>query len=270
MSSPALRRRYPFPACDLIAPNLSLSLAIDNVVAFMRRIRRPLDVDSIRQANGLALLGFPRSGNTFLLTWLRSVTKSGVMVHDGRVTHSVLDLHRLATAGVTVVLPVREPELACASMMVRTNSFDDESAGRGILDAYHAWHVIAKRYVTLPNVVVLPFEEFTDNPVDAVQETAVAPLLDERSMSEYEDEEFMARLRTELADVPGQGMDEGDIPARYMISVPHEGREREQRIARGVLNDPRLSRHLRRAEAAYADFCNAAGVPADAHTASRT
>ena len=200
----------------------------------------------------IAVIGFPRSGNTYLTAWLQWLARPEVAILDGRLTHSALDLHRLAKAGTSVVLPIRPALPTCASLLVRWDGHLDLGTARVVLRAYRAWYESATR--TLANsapgiVTVARFEEFTADPECVAEWPGVSPLLDRERMATSKD--FEQDLHERLAVEEGQGVMLDGIPGSQMISIPDPDREPLLEQARQLLASPALARHLQRAQDAY-------------------
>ena len=80
MAVPAVRRRYAYPSADLVTLNPGIDLFIDRVVAPAHRNRVRLGRQVEKRRDNIIILGFPRSGNTFLAAWLLVVVSTGMIV----------------------------------------------------------------------------------------------------------------------------------------------------------------------------------------------
>lgn len=254
MALPAVRRRYTFPSADLVTLNPSIDLLIDDVFTLGRRGRVDLKRELEERRTNLIVLGFPRSGNTFLAAWLRAVVWHSVNVVDGRLTHSALDVHRTAREGLAVVIPTRPPIDACASMMLRSGRFDQIDYAEATLRAYGAWYLTAEQALVHDSVTVITFEQIIEEPWVLAAAEPIAHLLDPEIASSVNLEQFVDHLRTSLADVPGQGRGQNGIEPRLMVSLPDASRARESAIAGTLLMNSTLAKHLAAAEGAYETF----------------
>ena len=254
MALPAVRRRYTFPSADLVTLNASIDLLVDDVFVLARRGRVDLKRERDERRTNMIVLGFPRSGNTFLGAWLREVVSHTVNVVDGRLTHSALDVHRTAREGLAVVIPTRPPIDACASMMLRSGRFDQIDYAEAMLRAYGAWYFTAEQALVHDSVSVITFEQIIEEPWVLAAAEPIAHLLDPEIASSVNLEQFVDQLRTSLADVPGQGSGQNGIEPRLMVSLPDASRARESAMARTLLINSTLAKHLAAAEGAYETF----------------
>ena len=254
VSLPAVRRRYTFPSADLVTLNASIDQLIDDVFALAHRGRVNLKRQLEEGRTNIIVLGFPRSGNTFLIAWLREAVPPAVNVVDGRSTHSALDIHRIAGAGLTVVIPARPPIDACASMMLRSGRFDQIDYAETMLRAYRAWYITAEQALVHDSVSVITFEQIIEEPWVLAAAEPIAHLLDPEEASSVNLDQLVDQLRASLADVFGQGSDQDGVEARLMVSLPDANRARESAIARTLLIDTTLAKHLAAAEGAYGTF----------------
>lgn len=268
MNLPAVRRCYAYPCADLVTLSPSIDLFIDNLVApgHRGRVRLVRQMDE-RRAN-IIVLGFPRSGNTFLTAWLREVVGPLVNVVDGRSTHSALDVHRSARAGYPVVVPTRPPIDTCASMMLRAGKFDQRDYAEQMLRAYRAWYVTVEQALGHESVAVITFDQVIEQPAVIAAMAPVANLIDSGLASSVSLDDVATRLRVSLAEIPGQGSDQDGVEARLMVSLPDPSRARESQIARNLLLDGSLADDLERAQRCYEAFLASAaekGRLANAH-----
>lgn len=254
MSLPPLRRRFVYPSNDLVTMQVSVDRLLDRMLA----VRLPDRVQIARRIGypkqAVAVLGFPRTGNTFLLSWLRRFQHDEALIIDGRQTHSALDVVRLTRQGVAVVIPVRHPVDACASMMVRQNLFADPGHGRDLLHAYEAWHRVVGSALESAELRVMPFDTVTTSPDALKPWVRLHALIDWDAAQNVSLDEFREQLRHELQHVPGQGADENGIPSRLMISLPDPRRRAESAKAKRLLLSEELTGPRHRATAAYAHF----------------
>ena len=254
MPLPAIRRRYFYPSADLVTLNPSIDLLLDGVLAFAHRSRVELKWQLDERRANIIILGFPRSGNTFLTAWLKEVARSSVNVVDGRSTHSALDVHRTARAGLAVVIPGQPPIDTCASMMLRSGSYDQIDYAKAMLRAYRAWHITAEQALVHDSVCVITFEQIIEETWVLAAAEPVAHLIDPKNSSSVKLDQLATQLRASLADVPGQGSDQDGVEARLMVSLPEASRARESAIARTLLVDDLLAERLAGAERAYGSF----------------
>ena len=247
-----------WPADDLVTMRPQADLVLDRLLAGLRGNRPSIAIGQNESLSSIAVLGFPRSANTLLTTWLTTVVKPGVTVLDGRFSHSSLDLHRVTDAGIPVVVPVRAPVDACASMMVRKDLQDSASYGREILRSYAAWHRLARGALDCACITVAMFADITTDPASIVRDTALAELVDLEVVARMDMEALVERTRSSLAGVIGQGLPEDGIAAHQMISLPEPARAPELQRARAILGSPGLRRVREDSERAYEDFISAA------------
>lgn len=245
----AVRRRYVYPSCDLVTGKPRWDRALDSVLRIARRSPQPEKPGARADA---AVFGFPRSGNTMLAAWLQSVARPDVVIHDGRATHSALDLLRFAETGMPVVIPVRGPMETNASFLVRHGRPDDVSLGRDLVEAYAAWYRMARHALDLPNVIVTPFPTTTREPAAVASWAPMGRLLDAAAIERVRLESFVEELRHDLAGVIGQGTEENGVPSAWLISVPDERRQEPLRQARVTLSDRQCLSAMLRAQDAYA------------------
>ena len=268
MELPAVRRRYAYPCADIVTLSPTIDLLIDGLVApgHRGRVRLARQVDKHRP--NVIVLGFPRSGNTFLTAWLKEVVSPSVNVVDGRSTHSALDVHRSARASVPVIIPARPPIDTCASMMLRAGKFDQVDYARLMLRAYRAWYMTAMQALGHESVAVITFEQIIEQPAVITEMTPVAGLINADIASSVSLDDVAMRLRASLAEVPGQGSDQDGVEARLMVSLPDPSRARESQIAHDLLLDDSLADDLARAQRCYEAFLASAaekGRLANAH-----
>ncbi len=176
-------------------------------------------------------------------------------VLDGRVTHSALDMHRLALADVSVVVPTREPLSTCSSLLVRWDEHLDVRVARGVLRAYRAWYQSAARSLraSRPGTITFAsFDDFTTDPACVGHWPGVSALLDPQRLETSQ--EFEAELHDRLAQEEGQGQPLDGVPGHQMISLPDQKRAPLLDEARDLLQSPGLSRYLDSAQDAYAQL----------------
>ena len=254
MALPAFRRRFVYPSADIVTLNPHVDAALDRLAA-------PFHPTRVRRLHGAAgsgsrvvVLGFPRSGNTFLAAWLAEVVRPGVTVVDGRSTHSALDLHRYARAGVPVIIPARPPLETCASMMLRAGKFDHRDYAREMLRAYSGWYQVAEHSMACESATVITFEQIIEKPSVATEAGPIADLVDQSIARKLDLGEVAAKLRRSLAGVPGQGSDQDGVEARLMHSLPEPTRAWESATATALLLEDSLAEVRQGAERAYAAF----------------
>lgn len=254
MALPAVRRRFVYPSADLVSLSPRVDTSLDRLLAPFHPTRVRRQQGSAASDSRVVVLGFPRSGNTFLAAWLGEVVQPGVTVVDGRSTHSALDLYRYARAGVPVLVPARGPVETCASMMVRAGRFDQPEYGRDMLRAYTAWYRAAEHAMPFESTAVITFEQIIDKPAVVANAGPIADLVDASIAHEVDLDDVAAKLRRSLSGVPGQGSDQDGIEARLMHSLPEPSRARESSTATALLLDDALAAPRERAESAYAAF----------------
>lgn len=254
MALPAIRRRYSYPSADLVTLNPSIDLLLDGVLHIAHRSRVELERQVDERRPNIIVLGFPRSGNTFLTAWLKEVVPPAVNVVDGRSTHSALDVHRNGRTGVPVIIPARPPIDTCASMMLRRGKFDQIDYAEAMLRAYRAWYVTAERALVHDSVSVMTFDQIIEEPWVISAAEPVARLIDPEAALSVKLDQLATQLRASLADVPGQGSDQDGVEARLMVSLPDASRARESAIARTLLEDDTLIEHRAAAERANGEL----------------
>lgn len=197
-------------------------------------------------------IGYPRSGNTFLVGWLTFISRGRIQVLDGRLSHSAIDLHRFARTGRPVLVPVRDPEDTIASFMVRANRTEDRDFAQRALLAYDGWYRSIRRSLKLPTVFLIPFEAIKTDL------RAVANLFDPSLVNTHRlkagHEVVVDWLRGELSEIEGQGRPQRGVPAIQMISLPTADRSQLLERAHDVLESKALIRHRARALRAHRDL----------------
>jgi hypothetical protein len=241
-------------------------MAIDRGLAALRSTRPGIHLDA-DPASSIAVVGFPRSANTLLAHWLTMVARPGVSVIGGRLSHSVLDLRRIVDSGIPVVIPVREPVDACASMMTRKGLSDSPGYARRLLRAYVAWHRAAGQVLGTAGVTVAPFGLVTTEPWLLADRPLLRELVDVAAPGHRDMTHVVERTREAIADVVGQGLPEDGVPAHLMVSLPEPAREPSLERARAILRDPVLGSTRMVAERSYEEFMSAAELAQAAHFA---
>lgn len=254
MALPAVRRRFAYPSADLVTTRLRIDLLLDGVLSPAHRSRVELKRQVDEHRPNIIVLGFPRSGNTFLTAWLQEVVRPAVNVVDGRSTHSALDVHRSASAGFPVIIPARRPIDTCASMMLRGGKFDELDYAQRMLQAYRVWYLTAEKALEHGSVTGITFEQIIKHPAVIADAGPLSSLLDHEVAASMNLDDLATRLRKALANVPGQGSDQDGVEARLMVSLPDPSRVHESQIARALLHDDSLAEDRAGAESAYADF----------------
>ena len=246
---PAIRRRFRYPCADLVTLNPRIDLTLD---AALHRLgatpHRPL-LEASDPRRTIAVIGFPRSGNTFVSKWLEWVAEPGTTVIDGRLTHSALDGHRLTKAGAAVVIPVREPVSTCASWLVRSDAYGSVDAARRTLRSYTAWYRAMAPAVRPPNVLVVDFEALTTDLSMLSHWQRLEGLVRPETASALPD--FEEWLVDHLSDVPGQGMPEAGVPAHQMSSLPNDDRLSMNEQATRLITSLSLAKELAAASRAF-------------------
>lgn len=124
----------------------------------------------INESTDLLLEGFPRSGNTYLLSWLTLANPNlRVASHLHSVSHARVALRQ----GVPVVILLRPPKEALASEYLNRLGRNESISLRNLLYRYRHFYSQAIRYAD--DVVFSPFECTTGHP------EAVATAVWERS-----------------------------------------------------------------------------------------
>lgn len=243
-----LRRRFDYPSGDIVTGRPTIDRALDRVLRGVRRVPRPAAPSTRGDA---AVFGFPRSGNTMLAAWLQAAVQPGIVIHDGRATHSALDLLRFAETGMPVVIPVRPPMDTCASFLVRHGRPEDSALGARLVEAYAAWYRMARHALGHSNAVVMPFRTTTQEPEALAAWAPIGRLLDAGAISRLRPDAFVEELRHDLAGVIGQGTSENGVPSAWLISVPDPGRSEPLSQARVALSAGSCTKAMIRAEDAF-------------------
>lgn len=253
----SLRRRFQYPCADIVSGHPSVDRAIDTALSLAHPLHRRPRLSVTRGTPTVAVLGFPRSGNTYIAHWLEWTALPTTRVLDGRLTHSALDVHRVARSSACVVLPVRLPLDTCASWLVRADAVSDAAFARDTLRSYAAWYATAARAVNRPNVVVSSFDVSTQAPWLVNSSVPVSTAARVSYPSDLQ--AFETWLHDQLRDVSGQGQDQDGVPSHQMISVPHMGRSVLLERASETLQERSLRRQLSAAVNAYYDLVAHAG-----------
>ncbi len=248
----ALRRRYLYPCADLVTGRPAIDRALDSALASANPGHRRPRITVDDEVPALVVLGFPRSGNTYLTHWLEWTARPDTVVLDGRMTHSALDVHRVVRSSASVVIPVRPPLATCASWLVRADCVDDPDFARQTLRSFAAWYRVAARAVGRSNVVVSDFDASTCAPWRVSAAGPVSPLVQSPDLTDMP--LFHSWLDDQLRDVVGQGQPLDGVPAHQMISVPHQGRAGLLEHAAGTLQHDALRGHFSAAVDAYFDL----------------
>ena len=255
---PAIRRRFTYPCADLVTLNPRIDLAIDTTLHRLGATPHRPVLTASDPSRTIAVIGFPRSGNTFAAKWLEWVAEPGTTVLDGRLTHSALDGHRLAKAGAAVVIPVREPVSTCASWLVRSNAYDSLDAARRTLRSYTAWYRVKTSAVRPPNVLVVDFEALTTDLSPITHWQRLEGLVRPETASSLPD--FEEWLVDHLSDVPGQGLPEEGVPAHQMSSLPNDDRLSMNEHATRLITSRSLEKELAAATRAFARITDRTGT----------
>jgi hypothetical protein len=97
---------FRYPSADLLTCRPVIDSLVDDAFAlFGVNATRP-KLHAEDPSRTIAIIGFPRSGNTYLTAWLQWLAQPEVTVLDGRVTHSALEMHRLALANLGTAEPL--------------------------------------------------------------------------------------------------------------------------------------------------------------------
>ena len=106
----------------------------------------------------LAIVGYPRTGTTFLQFALEREMNSRGQIFKN---HDAFSIGNLSLRGIPVLIPVRNPRDTCISWsFYNKDKFSRKSALRR-LASYLAWHRIAHRYIAHENVFPIPFDAFS-------------------------------------------------------------------------------------------------------------
>ncbi|WP_062304502.1 hypothetical protein [Demequina subtropica] len=157
-------------------------------IARLRRHTRGLTM----RDTALVVEGFPRSGNSFFVRYLRTCDPE---VRLGHHLHVVGQYARAARWDVPAVLVVRRPLDAVLSLLVADPRMDADLA----VEWWRFYHQRMLPY--LDRVMVLPFEQFTQDPEGAAHAIEARYGLDLHA--EPYDEELQERIRARLLETPG-------------------------------------------------------------------
>lgn len=251
-----LRRRFSYPSADLVTKIPSLDRGLDSSIRLITRKPRSFPNRADLAAFDMAVLGYPRSGNTFLLGWLQYVSDERLRVLDGRLTHSALDLVSLDQAGVLTLIPSRAPLETVASFMVRANSHEDLGFAGAALRSFAAWYQTAIKLLSRPLIYVVAFSTISQDlrPLAGI----LPPSLVEPDHLAAGNDAVKMWLEQKLLGEEGQGLPHKGVPAEQMASLPREGRSRFNASAKTTLGHPSLNSELAEADRAFADFMSRA------------
>jgi hypothetical protein len=106
----------------------------------------------------LAIIGYPRTGTTFLQFAMEQET-----LFHGNVfkNHDPFSIRYLSSLGMPVLVPLRNPVDTCISWSFYNQDPVNRKSAVRRLASYIAWHRVAQRKVTLENVYPIRFEDFT-------------------------------------------------------------------------------------------------------------
>lgn len=151
----------------------------------------------------LVIEGYPRSGNSFLLSWIDTANPQITIASH---IHSIAHVHAALRREIPVVVVIRPPEAAIASHAV----FSPDLPLEHMIDRYRRFHLGIARVVD--RVIISPFPVTTGAPERVVE--ALRPV-----------------MSVPLADAPPGGRDEvmADLERR---TVAFHGSVDETRVAR--------------------------------------
>jgi hypothetical protein len=185
--------------------------------------RRTPRRDAVGDATDVLIEGFPRSGNSFLVAWLRRANPD---LQIASHMHSIAHVRAALRRDVPVVVVIRPPEAALASWSV----YNPRGAVDVQIERYRRFHEGLAEVAD--HVLISPFEVTTESP------TTVVHALE-------------APLRRSLVDEPPGGMDEvfDEVDRRSVaygsghderrLGRPTESRRAETAVVRRWLRDHR-------------------------------
>ena len=247
-----IRTRFQYPSADIVTKNPAFDRTLDRAIRQISRRKSPFPTSHHLSSFDVAVLGYPRSGNTFLIGWLQYVTAEQLRVLDGRLTHSAIDLMTMDRAGLSTLIPARNPVDTVASLMVRANQHQSAAFARDALRSFEAWYAVAGKLLGRPTISVVSFETIsTDLRPVASMFSSTAVLADRANAG---NEPAKAWLEEKVKNEAGQGLALEGVPASQMVSLPRQERRHMNDDAKEILAHADLSAELTSAEETFENF----------------
>jgi len=127
----------------------------------------------------LAIVGYPRTGTTFLQFALEKEMNSGGQIFKN---HDAFSIEYLSSRGIPVLIPVRDPRDTCISWSFYNKDKLSRKSALSRLASYLAWHRIAHQYIAHENVFSIPFIAFSQQlaciPIHILQKLEISSSLD--------------------------------------------------------------------------------------------
>lgn len=114
--------------------------------------------ESLRPQTSLAVIGFPRTGTTFLQYAIEQQSGKPGSVFK---THEPLSIRSIAGFQIPVLVPIRNPIDTCISWSYYNHDEPTQRMALHRLATYLAWHRILERKLALPGVHLVGFDSFT-------------------------------------------------------------------------------------------------------------
>lgn len=129
---------------------------------YMRIARhRTPERDGLDGTTDVLIEGFPRSGNSFLVSWIATANPD---LHIASHMHSIAHVHAALRRDLPVVVVIREPEAALASLAV----YNPNLALDAHIERYRRFHQAVIEVAD--DVIVSPFPVTTGKPERVVDE----------------------------------------------------------------------------------------------------
>lgn len=123
---------------------------------------RPAQTDKVNDQvladTAIAIIGFPRTGTTFLHFALEGICAN---VHSVYKNHNVRAIPLFSSIGTPVLVTPRNPLDTCISWSFYHQDDVAEALAIRRLNTYLAWHRILKRKISSPVVHLVNFDDFT-------------------------------------------------------------------------------------------------------------
>lgn len=114
--------------------------------------------EAVRHRTALAVVGFPRTGTTFLRYAIEQQSGKPGSVFK---THEPLIIRSIAGFQTPVLVPIRNPIDTCISWSYYNHDEPTKRMALHRLATYLAWHRILERKLALPGVQLVGFDSFT-------------------------------------------------------------------------------------------------------------
>jgi hypothetical protein len=149
-------------------------------------------------ATDLVIEGFPRSGNTFLLS---SIAHANPELRIASHLHSVAHVRVAIRKRIPVIVVLREPEDAVASELIRLQAGSEPTITRQLLSRYERFYRGVRE--ALPDVVLSPFPVTTTAPEKVVQAVADRTGLSLTAVPSAQMQDVLADVENKTIEVRG-------------------------------------------------------------------